>query len=83
MEVRPAMMDSAIVVESAKGIARAVKFFDVKRGDQVVIGQQGIRVVPVQRATSHTDVFQFINTTVGANEPKSAVYLYLSSYWPA
>ncbi|MFL6516382.1 MAG: TIGR00300 family protein [Chthoniobacterales bacterium] len=73
MEVRPAMMDSAIVVESAKGIARAVKFFDVKRGDQVVIGQQGIRVVPVQRATSHTDLFQFINTTVGANEPKSAV----------
>ena len=33
----------------------------------------GIRVVPVQRSTSGTDVFQFINTTIDADEPKSAM----------
>src|SRR5437868_8245795 len=73
IEVQPAMMDSAIAVNSAKGIARAVKFFDVKGGDQIVVGHQGIKVSPVQRSTSHTDLFQFINTTVGANEPKAGV----------
>jgi lysine-ketoglutarate reductase/saccharopine dehydrogenase-like protein (TIGR00300 family) len=73
IEVQPAMMDSAIAVERSKGIAQAVKFSDVKKGDQIVVGHQGIRVSPVQRATSHTDLFQFINTTVGANEPKSGV----------
>ena len=73
IEVEPAMMDSAIAVEQKKGVARAMKFFDVKKGDQIVVGQQGIRVSPVQRATTHTDLFQFINTIVGANEAKSGV----------
>ena len=73
IEVKPAMMDSAIAVDAKKRTARAVKFFDVRKGDEIVIGHQGIRVVPVQRATSHTDIFQFINTSVGPDEPKLAV----------
>jgi len=73
MEVQPAIFNSAIAVDRKRGGARAVKFFDVKKGDEIVIGHQGIRVVPVQRATTHTDVFQFINTTVGPEEPKSAI----------
>jgi lysine-ketoglutarate reductase/saccharopine dehydrogenase-like protein (TIGR00300 family) len=73
IEVRPAMMDSAVAVDRKTRKARAVKFFDVREGDEIVVGHQGVRVVPVQRSTSHTDVFQFINTVVDANEPKSAV----------
>ncbi len=73
IEVRPAMMDSAIAVNRKKRTAQAVKFFDVNEGDEIVVGHQGIRVVPVQRSTSHTDIFQFINTMVDADEPKSAV----------
>ena len=73
VEVRPAMMDSAIAVDRIKGAARAVKFFDVHKGDEIVVGHQGVRVVPVQRATSRTDVFQFINTIIDADEPKSAI----------
>ena len=73
IEVRPAMMDSAIALDRKKRAARAVKFFDVNKGDEIVVGHQGIRVVPVQRSTSRTDIFQFINTTVDADEPKSAV----------
>jgi len=73
IEVQPAMMDSAIAVDRKRGTARAVKFFDVRKGDEIVIGHQGVRVVPVQRATTRTDVFQFINTIVDADEPKSAI----------
>ena len=73
IEVRPAMMDSAVAVDRKTRAARAVKFFDVNEGDEIVVGHQGIRVVPVQRSTAHTDVFQFINTMVDADEPKSAV----------
>src|SRR5947207_4352655 len=73
IEVRPAMMDSAIAVDRKKRSARAVKFFDVRKDDEIIVSHQGIRVVPVQRSTSHTDLFQFINTTVDADEPKSAV----------
>ena len=73
IEVKPAMMDSAITLDRNKGRAQAVKFFDVKKGDEIVVGHQGIRIVPVQRATSHTDIFQFINTSVAADEPKSGI----------
>src|SRR6266704_4118925 len=73
IEVQPAMMDSAIAVDRKRGAARAVKFFDVRKGDEIVIGHQGVRVVPVQRVTTRTDVFQFINTIVDADEPKSAI----------
>jgi lysine-ketoglutarate reductase/saccharopine dehydrogenase-like protein (TIGR00300 family) len=71
LEVRPATMDSAIAINGKT--ARAVKFFDVRKGDKIVVGHDGVRVVPVQRSTSHTDIFQFINRTIGADEPKSAV----------
>jgi lysine-ketoglutarate reductase/saccharopine dehydrogenase-like protein (TIGR00300 family) len=71
IEVRPATMDSAIAFDGK--VARAVKFFDVRKGDQIVVGHEGVRVVPVQRSTSHTDVFQFINTSIGPDEPKSAI----------
>ena len=73
IEVSPAMINSAIALDRKKGTARAVKFFDVNKGDEIVVGHQGVRVVPVQRATTHTDLFQFINTTVDADEPKSAI----------
>jgi len=73
IEVRPAMMDGAIALDRKKRAARAVKFFDVDKGDEIVVGHQGVHVVPVQRSTAHTDIFQFINTMVDADEPKSAV----------
>ena len=73
VEVIPAMLDSGIAVDRKKAAARAVKFFDIRKGDEIVVGHQGIRVVPVQRSTSRTDVFQFINAIIGPDEPKSAV----------
>ena len=73
IEVRPTMMDTAIAVDRKGRVARAVKFFDVHKGDEIVIGHQGVRVVPVQRATSRTDIFQFINTIIDSDEPKSAI----------
>src|SRR6266550_5824637 len=73
IEVQSSMMDSAIAVDRKKRTARAVKFFDVSKGDEIVVGHQGIRVVPVQRSTSRTDLFQFINTIIDADEPKSAI----------
>jgi lysine-ketoglutarate reductase/saccharopine dehydrogenase-like protein (TIGR00300 family) len=77
IEVRPATMDSAIAVEG--DVARAVKFFDVHKGDKIVVGRDGVRVVPVQRSTSHTDVFQFINASLGPEQNKSAVIRELAS----
>ena len=73
VEVQPALMDSAIVVDHAARKATATKFYDVKKGMEVVVGHQGIRVVPLQRSTSRKDAFEFTGGNVSIEKPKSAV----------
>lgn len=72
-EVRPAMMDSAIVFDRQKKKARTVKFADVRKGMEVVVGHEGVRVVPVQRSTERPNVFQLLNAKLSAERPKTAV----------
>jgi lysine-ketoglutarate reductase/saccharopine dehydrogenase-like protein (TIGR00300 family) len=73
IEVRPAMMDCGIAVDRKAKTARAIKFYDVERGTEFVVGHQGIRVVPMQRSTSRTDIFELIASNVAVDRPKSAV----------
>ncbi len=72
-EVKYAMMDSGVMVDRASNTARAVRFYDVRKGDQIVVGHQGVRVVPRQRSTSRADIFQFMNSNVSAERPKGAI----------
>lgn len=73
IEVRPALMDCAVVVNRGERRATAKKFHEVRRGMEIVTGHQGIRVVPVQRSTSHTDVFEFMSTNISLEKPKSGI----------
>ncbi|HEV2804940.1 MAG TPA: TIGR00300 family protein [Chthoniobacterales bacterium] len=73
IEVRPALMDCAVVVDREANRATARKFHEVRRGMEIVVGHQGIKVVPVQRATSHTDVFEFMSTNISLEKPKSGI----------
>ena len=73
IEVKPALMDSAIVIDRAAKTATATKFYAVKKGMDVVIGHQGIRIVPLQRKTGRADIFEFMASNVSIEKPKSAV----------
>ncbi|MDQ6622518.1 MAG: TIGR00300 family protein [Verrucomicrobiota bacterium] len=66
------MIDSGIAFDRKTRHARTVKFADVRKGDEIVVGQQGIRVEPVQRETGHVSVFHF-NAHVSAETPKNAI----------
>ena len=72
IEVRPAIMDSAIAVDNASQRATAVKFYEVGKGMKIVVGHQGIRVAPIQRSTRRTEVFEFMSN-ISIEQPKSAV----------
>ena len=72
VEVMPAMMDCGIVVADDGQRATAVKFHELRAGMNVVVGQKGIRVAPVQRSTSTTDAFEFMTTNISFEQPKSA-----------
>jgi lysine-ketoglutarate reductase/saccharopine dehydrogenase-like protein (TIGR00300 family) len=73
IEVHPALMDCAIVVDREPARAIAKKFHEVRRGMEIVVGHQGIKVVPVQRSTSRTDVFEFMSTNISLEKPKSGI----------
>jgi lysine-ketoglutarate reductase/saccharopine dehydrogenase-like protein (TIGR00300 family) len=73
IEVQPALMDSSIVIDRAARTATATKFYSVKKGMEVVVGHQGIRVVPLQRSTARADVFEFMASNVSIEKPKTAV----------
>ncbi len=72
LPVESPMMDSAIAIDRESRTARSVKFYDVRKGEEIVIGHQGIRVQPLERETSRTSVFQF-NANVSAETPKAAI----------
>jgi len=70
--VESPMMDSAIAIDREKRRARCVKFAEIRKGDEVVVGHQGIRVQPAERDTSERNIFQF-NANVSAETPKTAI----------
>jgi lysine-ketoglutarate reductase/saccharopine dehydrogenase-like protein (TIGR00300 family) len=73
IEVKPALMDSAVVVDRKARTATATKFYEMKKGMEVVVGHHGIRIVPLQRSTARTDAFEFMSSNVTIEKPKSAV----------
>jgi len=68
IEVDGIEMDLGIVVSPKKTGARAVPMGDVRRGDLVVTGRTGIRVIPLQRPQER-DVFSFMESQVSAERP--------------
>src|SRR4029450_13272591 len=49
------------------------QFYGVKEGMEIVVGHQGIRVVPLQRSTARADLFELMSGNISIEEPKSAV----------
>ncbi len=65
-------MDLAIVVDSARRSARMLPMADVRKGDAVVVGHEGIRVLPPQRARER-EIFSFMASDVSSERPKRLV----------
>lgn len=65
-------MDVAILVDRAAGRAFTRPMIHVKQGDAVVVGYDGIRVQPLERARE-SEVFSFMNSAVSSEKPKKLV----------
>ncbi|UVT15607.1 MAG: TIGR00300 family protein [Nitrospira sp.] len=61
-------MDLAIVVNEEGSAAHALPMGDVRRGDRIVVGREGVRVIPLQRPPER-DVFGFMESQVSAERP--------------
>ncbi len=68
LEVDRMEMDLAIVVNEQGSAARAIPMGEVRRGDRIVVGREGVRVIPLQRPQER-DVFGFMESQVSAERP--------------
>lgn len=65
-------MDSGIRVAPSGRSAETVKMADVRRGDSIVVGGDGVRVIPLE-ARRPTDEFSFMTSEVSTEKPKAAL----------
>jgi lysine-ketoglutarate reductase/saccharopine dehydrogenase-like protein (TIGR00300 family) len=68
VEVEGIEMDLGIRVDPMGLTARTIPMGQVKRGDLVVTGREGVRVIPLQRPRDR-DVFSFMESQVSAERP--------------
>jgi lysine-ketoglutarate reductase/saccharopine dehydrogenase-like protein (TIGR00300 family) len=65
-------MDMGIKVDPGLPHAETVALSDVREGDLIVVGHDGIRVRPLERPRSG-QVFEFMNSAVSSEKPKAQV----------
>lgn len=63
-------MDVAIVIDRDANTARAVPMHEVRVGDEVVIGYEGVRVEPQERPRQH-EAFGFMQSPVSSERAKA------------
>jgi lysine-ketoglutarate reductase/saccharopine dehydrogenase-like protein (TIGR00300 family) len=70
-------MDCGILVDPSSGSARTVPLIQVYRGDPIVVGSRGIRVVPLgyDRASR---AFEFMGSAVSSEKPKRLVVAHVA-----
>lgn len=68
-------MDLGIVVDSAAHTARTCPMADVRKGELVVVGHKGVKVLPLERprGNGEKEVFAFMGSAVSSEKPKGVL----------
>jgi len=61
------MMDKCIVVKNNKAFCVPIR--DVKKGDQIVVGEVGVKVSPPQRPRDTANIFAFMGSSSSSERP--------------
>jgi lysine-ketoglutarate reductase/saccharopine dehydrogenase-like protein (TIGR00300 family) len=72
IDVKNTEMDLAIIVSPAYSEARMVPCSEVVKGELVVVGHDGIRIIPPERSRER-EIFSFMNSNVSSEHPKRLV----------
>src|SRR5262249_12619045 len=66
-------MDCAIAVDPEQRRAWTIALSDIKAGEQIVVGHEGVRVIPLERPRAQPQVFAFMGSNVSSEKPKSVL----------
>jgi lysine-ketoglutarate reductase/saccharopine dehydrogenase-like protein (TIGR00300 family) len=67
------MMDKCIAVNAEKKRADCKMIRDLKKGDMVVVGEQGVRIIPQERPREGIDIFQFMGSGSSSERPTQQI----------
>jgi len=67
IQVENMMMDKCIVVKDGRAFCVPVR--DVKKGDQIVVGEEGIKITPPERPREGVNVFEFMGSSSSSERP--------------
>jgi lysine-ketoglutarate reductase/saccharopine dehydrogenase-like protein (TIGR00300 family) len=73
IEVENMMMDKCIVLNIEKKVAVCKMIRDVKKGDMIVVGEQGVRIIPQERPREGVDIFQFMSSNSSSERPTQQI----------
>src|SRR5262249_54542871 len=69
IDVEDQEMDCGILVDPEGGAARCLPMAEVRKGDRIVVGRQGLRVLPGETA-ARASLFEFMASPVSSEKPK-------------
>ena len=67
IQVENMMMDKCIVVKGNGAFCVPVR--DVKKGDQIIVGEKGIKITPPERPREGVNVFEFMGSSSSSERP--------------
>ena len=73
LDVGNMMMDKCIIVDTEKKKAECKMIRDIRKGDMVVVGEQGVRIIPQERPREGIDIFQFMGSTSSSERPTQQI----------
>jgi lysine-ketoglutarate reductase/saccharopine dehydrogenase-like protein (TIGR00300 family) len=69
IEVQNMMMDKCIVVDTGRKTAECKMVRDIVKGDMVVVGERGVKIIPLERPREGVDIFQFMSSASSSERP--------------
>ncbi len=69
VDVRNMMMDKCIAVDPHLRTAECKMIREVRKGDMIVVGERGVKVLPEERPRQGVDIFQFMNSSSSSERP--------------
>lgn len=73
INVENMMMDKCIVVDASNKSAECRKIRDIRKGDLIVTGEKGVRILPEERPREGVDIFQFMSSTSSSERPTQQI----------
>lgn len=67
IDVENMMMDKCIVVRGGRAFCTPIR--DVRRGDMIVVGDEGVAVVPPERPRKAHNIFEFMGSSSSSERP--------------